>query len=205
MLFTSIVNLDFSLNMYGCDDPKSSQTSDGLSNLRRSVQVLTMKKSAWVWPVVFQVVGTSSSGSRLCRLRTRLRNRRLDSRTRDGRHWRTSWSSRRRRRLRPHQIQPWKHALWASATATWRMSRAEWTSCCWSCWTPDFRPAGRTLRMRTRGTGSASDTDSRRAVVADSDDESQGHDACMDRLDRSRARIDRSACALRAAHTCPRT
>lgn len=47
--------------------------------------------------------------------------------------------------------------------------------------------------------------DSRRAAVADSGDESQGRDACMDHLDRSRARIDRSACAPRAAHTCPRT
>lgn len=45
----------------------------------------------------------------------------------------------------------------------------------------------------------------RQAEVADNDDESQGRDACMDHLDRSRARIDRSACALRAAHTCPRT
>lgn len=59
--------------------------------------------------------------------------------------------------------------------------------------------------MRIRGTGNVSGTDNRRAVVADSGDESQGRDAYMDRLDRSQARIDRSACALRAAYTCPRT
>lgn len=59
--------------------------------------------------------------------------------------------------------------------------------------------------MRIRGTGNAFGMDNRRAVVAGNDDESQGRDACMDRLDRSRAHIDRSACAPRVAYTCPRT
>lgn len=163
-----------------------------------------MKKSARVSPVASQVAGTSSSGSSLFRCRPR--NRRLDSRIRDGR--RSSWSSRRRRCRRcpwPRQTRPWKRAPWASTVATWRTSRAGWTSCCWSCWTRDCRPAGRRSRTRTRGSGNASGTGNRRAAVADNDDGSQGRDACMDHLDRSRARIDRSACAPRAAHTCPRT
>lgn len=168
-----------------------------------------MKKSAWVSLVVSQVAGTSSSGNRPCCWRTRLRNRRLDSRTRDDRRRRrrSSWSSRHRRRRQhlQHRTRPRKRALWASATVTWRTSRAGWTSCCWSCWTRGFRPAGQTSRMQTRETGSASGTGNRRVAVAGNDDESQGRDACMDHLDRSRARIDRLACAPRAAHTCPRT
>lgn len=47
-------------------------------------------------------------------------------------------------------------------------------------------------------------TGNQQAAVADNGDESQGRDAYMDHLDRSRARIDRLACALRVVHTCPR-
>lgn len=59
--------------------------------------------------------------------------------------------------------------------------------------------------MRTHGSGNAFGMGNQRAAVADNGDESQGRDACMDHLDRSRARIDRSVCAPRAARTCPRT
>ena len=54
--------------------------------------------------------------------------------------------------------------------------------------------------MQIHGTGNASDTDNRRAAVADNGDESQGRDACMDPLDRSRVHIDRLVYALQAAH-----